>query len=115
MSLSNFQLVSSNRKQNDQGVKKQLMLSQNHISHADADITYLKANTCLTVLGGCAGWEAAASDLLPSQTYLLFKLLNLAVTVSLLLTLHLLTAQVVLHQLNGSNKGLGNAEMSIFL
>lgn len=96
--------------------RKQLILSQNHISHAEADITYLKANKCLTVLGGCAGWEAAASDLLPSQTYLLFKLLNLTVTVSLLLlTLQLLTAQVVLHQLNGSNKGLGNAEMSVFL
>lgn len=67
------------------------------------------------MLGGCAGREAAASDLLPPQTDLLFKLLNLTVAVSLLLALLLLTPQVVFHQLDGSNKGLGNAEMSVFL
>lgn len=69
----------------------------------------------LTVLGGCAGRQATASDLLPPQADLLFELLNLTVAVSLLLTLLLLTPQIVLHQLDGSNKRLGNAEMSVLL
>lgn len=67
------------------------------------------------MLGGCVGRQAVASDLLPPQANLLFELLNLTVAVSLLLTLLLLTPQVVLHQLDGSNKGLRNAEMSVLL
>lgn len=69
----------------------------------------------LTVLGRCAGQQATPSDLLPPQANLLFELLNLTVAVSLLLTLLLLPPQIVLHQLNGSNKRLGNAEMSVLL
>lgn len=60
---------------------------------------------CLTVLGVCAWRQAAASDLLPAQADLLFELLNLTVAVYLLLAL-LLTPHVVLHQLDGSYKGL---------
>lgn len=63
----------------------------------------------------CTGWQAAASDLLPPQANLLFELLNFTVTVSLLFALLLLTPQVVLHQLDGSNERLRNAEMSVLL
>lgn len=74
------------------------------------------ANKCrLTALRGC-GWQcAAASDLLPPQANLLFELLDLTVTVSLLVALLLLMAQVVLHQLDSGNEGLGNAEMGVLL
>lgn len=68
----------------------------------------------LTALRGCGRQHAAASDLLPPQANLLLELLDLTVAVSLLLTL-LLMPQVVLHQLNGSNEGLGNAEMGVLL
>ena len=67
------------------------------------------------MLGVCTGRQSAASDLLPPQADLLFELLNLTVAVSLLLAFLLLTPQVVLHQLDGSDEGLGNAEMSVLL
>lgn len=67
------------------------------------------------MLRGCAGRQAAASDLLPPKADLLFELLNLTVAVSFLLAFLLLTPKVILHQLDGCNKGLGNAEMSILL
>lgn len=67
------------------------------------------------MLRGCGRRHAAASDLLPPQANLLFELLDLTVAVSLLLALLLLMPQVVLHQLNGSNEGLGNAEMGVLL
>lgn len=68
----------------------------------------------LTALKGCGWQHAAASDLLPPQANLLFELLDLTVTVSLLLAL-LLMPQVVLHQLDSGNEGLGNAEMGVLL
>lgn len=69
----------------------------------------------LTALRGCGWQHAAASDLLPPQANLLLELLDLTVAVFLLLTLLLPMPQVVLHQLNGSNEGLRNAEMGILL
>ena len=64
---------------------------------------YRGLSCCLTLLGVCAGRQAAVSDLLPAQADLLFELLDLIVAVSLLLPRLLLTPQVVLHQLDGSN------------
>lgn len=69
----------------------------------------------LTALTGGGGQHAAASDLLPPQADLLLELLDLAVAVSLLLALLLLVPQVVLHQLDGGDEGLGNAEMGVLL
>lgn len=69
----------------------------------------------LTALKGCGWQHAAASDLLPPQANLLFELLDLTVTVSLLLALRLLMPQVVLHQLDSGNEGFGNAEMGVLL
>ena len=82
----------------------------------DDNVFYLIASqSFLTVVGGCAGRQAAVADLLPAQADLLLELLNLTVTVSLLLALLFPTPQVALHQLDCCNKGLGNAEMGVFL
>lgn len=69
----------------------------------------------LTVLGGCAGRQAAALDLLSSQPNSLFELLNLRVAVALFIGLLLLPPHVVLHQLNSGNEWLWNAEVGILL
>lgn len=89
-------------------------VKQEEKPHVTADVGG-SGYCCLTVLGGGAGRQATASDLLPPQANLLFELLDLAVAVSLLLTLLLLAPQIVLHQLNGSDERLGNAEMSVLL
>lgn len=68
----------------------------------------------LTVLGGCTGRQTAATDLLPSQADLLLELLNLTVAVSFFFALFR-APQVVLHQLDGGNEGLWNAEMGVLL
>lgn len=67
------------------------------------------------MLGGGAGRQTAAADLLPAQADLLLELLNLRVAVPLLLAPHFPTQQVVLHQLDGSDQGLRDAEMSVLL
>lgn len=69
----------------------------------------------LTAQRGGGGQHAAVSDLLPPQADLLLELLDLAVAVSLLLAPLFLVPQVVLHQLDGGDEGLGNAEMGVLL
>lgn len=73
------------------------------------------SSRCLTVLWGRAGRQAAALDLLPPQPNSLLELLNLRVAVALFIGLLLLAPHVVLHQLNGGNEWLRNAEVSILL
>lgn len=58
--------------------------------------------------------EVVGPDLLPPNTDLLLELLDLLVAVFLLL-FQLPVHHVALHQLNGSNEGLTDAEVSIFL
>lgn len=73
------------------------------------------SSCCLTVLWRCAGRQAAALDLLPPQPNSLFELLNLRVAVAFFIGLFLLPPHVVLHQLNGGNEWLRNAEVGILL
>lgn len=62
-----------------------------------------------------AGRLAAAADLLPAQTDLLLQLLDLAVAVALLLCIVLLPPHVALHQLDGRDERLRDAEVSVLL
>ena len=71
----------------------------------------------LTVLRRRAGRHGPVAELLPAQADLLLELLDLAVAVALLLAAPLLLppTQVALHQLDGGDQGLGDAEVGVLL
>lgn len=62
-----------------------------------------------------AGLVPAVADLLSAQTDLLLELLDLAVAIALLLSFLLLPPHVALHQLDGRDERLGDAEVSVLL